>query len=161
MSAAAVCSVGGVPGQVARSVPLSLQVLQTHLRCAHRHDTHPALNANSVKQALAPVSASDALPVSDAGRCHRPAAAVLGIRRETVNRSAGERVRGAMHIQTAISHHSQFKGFLRPFRGVATKCLDSCLRWFHLVALGKHPASRACLAAASARTCLQIVNEPL
>ena len=88
--------------------------------------TLPALDANSVKQALAPVIASDALLVSDAGHCHRP---------------AGERVRGAVHIQTATSRHSQFKGFLRPFCGVATKYLDSCLQWFHLVALGKRPAS--------------------
>ncbi len=101
----------------------------------------PALDANSVKQALAPVIASDALLASDAGRC---------------NRSADERVRGVRHIQTATSHHSQFKGFLRPFRRDATKDLDSCLRWFHLVVLGKPPAPRACRA--SARTCLRIAN---
>ncbi len=46
----------------------------------------------------------------------------------------GERVRGALYIQTATSRHSQIKGFPRRFRGIATKCLDSYLRWFHLVA---------------------------
>ena len=70
----------------------------------------------------------------------------------------GERVRGAVHIQTATSRHSQIKGFLRRFRGIATKCLDSYLRWFHLVVLGRHPSPRACLAAASARTCLRFAN---
>ncbi len=64
----------------------------------------------------------------------------------------------AVHIQTATSRHSQIKGFLRRFRGIATKCLDSCPRWFHLVVLGRHPSPRACLAAASARTCLRFAN---
>ena len=81
--------------------------------------------------------------VSDAGCCHRPAA---------------ERVRGAVHIQTVSSRHSQIKGFLRRFRGIATKCLDSCPRWFRLVVLGRHPSPRACLAAASVKTCLRFAN---
>ena len=41
--------------------------------------TLPKLDADSVKRALASVIAPDALLVSDAGRCHRPAAAALGI----------------------------------------------------------------------------------
>ena len=85
-------------------------------------------------------------------------AASLGILHESVNRSAGERVRGAVHIQTVNSRHSQIKGFLRRFRGIATKCLDSYPRWFHLVVLGRHPSPRACLAAASARSCLRFAN---
>ena len=63
-----------------------------------------------------------------------------------------------MHIQTATSRHSQIKGFLRRFRGIATKHIDSCLRWFHLVVLGQYPLPRACLAAASVRTCLRFTN---
>ncbi len=117
--------------------------------------TLPKLDADSVKRALAPVIAPDALLVSDAGHCHR-----RGVRhpRKSVTRSAGERVRGAVHIQTATSRHSQIKGFLRRSRGIATKCLDSYLRWFHLVVLGRHPSPRACLAAASVRTCLRFAN---
>ena len=80
--------------------------------------------------------------------------------RESVTRSAGERVRGVVHIQTVNSRHSQIKGFLRRFRGIATKHLDSYLRWFYLVVLGRHPSPRACLAAASARTCLRFAIEP-
>ncbi len=63
-----------------------------------------------------------------------------------------------MHIQTVNSRHSQRKGFLRRFRGIVTKYLDSCPRWFHLVALGRHPSPRACLAAASPRTCLRVAS---
>ncbi len=56
---------------------------------------------------------------------------------------AADRVCGTLHIQ--------IKGFLRCFRGIATKCLDSYLRWFHLVVLGRHASPRACLVAA--RSC--------
>ena len=35
--------------------------------------------------------------------------------------SAGERVRGAFHIQTAISRDGRLKDFLRGFRGIAIK----------------------------------------
>ena len=112
--------------------------------------TPPALNAKSVKEALEPVVARDALLVSDANRCYPPVAAALDIPHESINASAGERSRGALHIQTVNSRHSQIKGFLRGFRGIATKYL-SYLRWFHLIELGDQPSPRACLEAAMAR----------
>ena len=96
------------------------------------------------------VSSIDELTATQ--RREAPAARCPGASRAA---SAGERVRGAVHIQTVNSRHSQIKDFLRRFRGIATKCLDSYLRWFHLVVLGRHPSPRACLAAASARSCLR------
>ena len=120
--------------------------------------TLPALNAKSVKEALEPVVARDALLVSDANRCYPPVAAALDIPHESINGAAGERVRGALHIQTVNSRHSQIKGFLRGFRGIATKYLDSYLRWFHLIELGDQPSPRACLKAAMARPCLRFAN---
>ena len=56
--------------------------------------TLPILNAKSVTEALKPILARDALLVSDANRCYPPVAAALDIPHETINRSAGERVRG-------------------------------------------------------------------
>ena len=56
------------------------------------------------------------------------------------------------------SRHSQIKGFLRGFRSIATKYLDSYLRWFHLIELGDQPSPRACLEAAMARPCLRFAN---
>ena len=120
--------------------------------------TLPALNAKSVKEALEPVVARDALLVSDANRCYPPVAAALDIPHESINGAAGERVRGALHIQTVNSRHSQIKGFLRGFRGIATKYLDSYLRWFHLIELGDQPSPRACLEAAMARPCIRFAN---
>ena len=57
--------------------------------------TLPALNADSVKDVLEPVLAPDALLVSDANRCYPPVAAALDIPHESINASAGERVRAA------------------------------------------------------------------
>ena len=122
--------------------------------------TLPVLNAKSVKEALEPVVARDALLVSDANRCYPPVAAALDIPHESINGAAGERVRGALHIQTVNTRHSQIKGFLRGFRGIATKYLDSYLRWFHLIELGDQPSPRACLEAAMARPCIRCLIEP-
>ena len=120
--------------------------------------TLPALNADSVTEVLEQVLARDALLVSDANRCYPPVAAALDIPHESINASAGERVRGALHIQTVNSRHSQIKGFLCRFRGIATKYLDSYLRWFHLIELGDQPSPRACLEAAMAKPCLRFAN---
>ena len=95
--------------------------------------------------------------VSDASGCCPPAAA-LTIPHESIDRSAGERVRSALHIQTINSRHSRIKSFLRGFRGIATKYLDSYLRWFHPIKLGDQPSPRACLDAAMAKPCLRFDN---
>ena len=116
------------------------------------------LNADSVKEVLEPVLARDAPLVSDANRCYPPVAAALDIPHESINVSAGERVRGALHIQAVNSRHSQIKGFLRARRGIATKDLDSYLRWFHLIELGHQPSPRACLEAAIAKPYLRFTN---
>ena len=93
--------------------------------------TLPTVNADSLKEALEPVIAPDALLVSDASRCY-PAAL-------TVNLSAGERVRGC----TSRRSTAVIEGFLRRYRGIATKYLDSYLRWFHLIELADRPTPRA------------------
>ena len=80
--------------------------------------TLPALNAHSVKEVQEPVLAPDALLVSDSNRCYPRVAAALEIPHESINASAGERVRGAVHIQT----------------------VNSYLRWFHLIELGNQPS---------------------
>ncbi len=64
---------------------------------------------DSVKRVLALVIAPDALLASDAGRYHRPAAAVLGRLARASPAPPAERVCGALHIQTATSRHSQIR----------------------------------------------------
>ncbi len=85
----------------------------------------PRVDAVALTAALDPVLARDALLVSDGGASYPPCAAALGVSHESLNRSMGERVRGDLHVQTVNSHHSRWKDFLRPRRGVATRYLDN------------------------------------
>ncbi len=96
--------------------------------------------------------------VSDGKSSYRPCAAAMGVRHEALNLSAGERVRDAFHIQTVNSRHSQLKDFLRGYRGIATKYLDSYLNWFHLIGMAEKASPRACLATAINGSCIRIGN---
>jgi transposase-like protein len=76
-------------------------------------------------------------------------AVALGVSHKALNQTAGERMRGDLHIQTVNSRHERLKDFLRRHRGIATKYLDSYLRWYHLAVLPRTPSPRAVLAAAA------------
>jgi transposase-like protein len=108
----------------------------------------PAVTADAIRAVLAPVLDKDALLVTDGGRSYPPCAAALGVSHEALNQSAGERTRGELHIQTVNNRHSRLKDFLRARRGIATRYLESYLRWFYLVALHPDPTPRYCLGAA-------------
>jgi transposase-like protein len=110
----------------------------------------PSVCAAALITALKPVIGTDALLVTDGCTSYPACAAALGVSHEVLNQSAGERVRGELHIQTVNNRHSRLKDFLRARRGIATKYLASYLRWFHLVALQVDPTPRYCLAAAMA-----------
>jgi hypothetical protein len=86
--------------------------------------------------------------VTDGAKFYQTRARALGVSHAVLNLSAGERVRGELHIQTVNSRHESLKTFLRPHRGIATKYLDSYLRWFHLAGLKHTPTPRSCLNAA-------------
>lgn len=111
----------------------------------------PAVTSKVLKDVLGPKIDKDVFLVSDGHSSYPPMAKDLGVSHETINFTAGERVRGDVHIQTVNSRHSRFKWFLSRYRGVATKYLDNYLRWFHLVGLERNPNSRTCLIAAMAR----------
>ena len=108
----------------------------------------PAVSAAHLQAILQPVLDLDALLVTDGCTSYPPCAAAMGVSHEALNQTAGGGVRGELHIQTANSHHERLKSFLRRHRGVATKYLDSYLRWFHLAVLPRQPTPRAVLAAA-------------
>src|SRR3954451_15319232 len=112
----------------------------------------PVDSADAIKAVLDPVLSKDALLVTDGGTALACCATGMKISHEALNQSAGERVRGELHIQTVNSLHERIKPFLRARRGVATKYLDNYLRWFHLTGLQpglQHaPTPRACLNAA-------------
>jgi transposase-like protein len=108
----------------------------------------PTVSASAIQAVLEPAVSPDILLVTDGASYFPPAAVALGISHQALIQSAGERVRGELHIQTVNSRHQQIKGFLRAFRGIATKYLPNYLRWFHLIRLDPHPSQQSCLHAA-------------
>jgi transposase-like protein len=52
-----------------------------------------------------------------------------GITHETINLQAGIRVRGAIHVQNVNAYHGRLRGWLLPFRGVASRYLPNYLGW--------------------------------
>ena len=92
-------------------VPILVAADRTGATLSH---TLPALNADSVREALEPVIARDALLVSDASGCYPPAAAALTIPHESINRSAGERVRGACTSRRSTAATARSRGFCEP-----------------------------------------------
>ena len=90
----------------------------------------PSVTAASVQSALEPRIDDDILLVTDGNNVYPPCAKALGIKHEAFNQSAGERVRGTIHIQTVNNRHSGIKGFLRHYRGVSSKYLGNYLRWY-------------------------------
>jgi transposase-like protein len=71
----------------------------------------------------------DVLLVTDAHAAYRAFAREAGITHEAVNVKAGSRVRGAIHVQNVNAYHSRLRGWLLPFRGVASRYLGNYLGW--------------------------------
>ena len=106
------------------------------------------VTADAMATVLAPALSQEALLVTDGAAAFPPCARQLGVTHEVLNQSAGEHVRGALHIQTVNSRHERFKDLLRRHRGIASKYLGSHLKWFHLAGIHPDPSPRACLDAA-------------
>ena len=95
-------------------------------------DFHTGRGQVSVAQlhrCLTPVLPADGLLISDGAMAYRHYAAQAGITHEAVNVQAGERARGAIHIQNVNSWHSRFKSWLIRFRGVASRYLIHYSGW--------------------------------
>ena len=73
--------------------------------------------------------APDVLLVTDGHPAYRYFAREAGISHQAVNLQAGIRVRGAIHVQNVNAYHSRLRGWLQPFRGVASRYLTNYLGW--------------------------------
>jgi transposase-like protein/IS1 family transposase len=82
-----------------------------------------------LKTHLTPVLAPDTLLVTDGNKAYQAFARQQHISHQYVNVSAGERVRGAVHVQNVNGYHSRFHTWLRKFNGVATRYLENYLGW--------------------------------
>lgn len=87
---------------------------------------------------LRPILAKDVILCTEGNSVMMATGRKLGVEHHAVNVAAGERVRGAWHVQNVNSYHSRLKDWMRQFRGVATKYLDSYLGWFRAIERSAH-----------------------
>jgi len=76
---------------------------------------------------------ADALLISDSAAAYARFAADAGITHAAVNVQAGQRARGAIHIQNVNAWHSRFKSWLVRFKGVASRYLAHYSGWLRLL----------------------------
>ena len=93
------------------------------------HTGRGQVTAAQLEHCLRPVLPADVLLVSDGALAYRRFAARSGIAHEWVNVQAGERRRGAIHVQNVNGWHSRFKNWLVRFRGVASRYLINYSGW--------------------------------
>lgn len=95
--------------------------------------------AASVQAALAPLLPPDAILCTDGSVTLASAARALGVQHRAINVSRGIRVDGPWHVQNVNAFVSRLRLWMRRFKGVATKYLDSYLGWYRM--LDKFPAA--------------------
>ena len=89
-----------------------------------------AVSKKCLGEVLRPRVKADAILCTDGSAAMAATAKEMGVHREAMNLSAGERVRGPWHIQNANAYHGRLKGWMHRFKGVATSYLESYLGWF-------------------------------
>jgi transposase-like protein len=88
-----------------------------------------AVTTAQLHRHLRPVLDPDVLLVTDSHPAYRAFAKQTGISHEAVNLRAGERVRGAVHVQNVNAYHRRFRQWLARFNGVASRYLPNYLGW--------------------------------
>jgi transposase-like protein len=92
-----------------------------------------ALKIAQLERHLLPKLDRQALLVTDANAAYRAFCRRHGIAHQSVNLSAGVRVRpgieGAIHVQNVNAYHSRFRAWLARFKGVASRYLPNYLGW--------------------------------
>jgi transposase-like protein len=97
------------------------------------HTGRGQVTVEQLHNCLKPVLPADVLLISDGALSYGLFAVEAGITHEAVNVQAGERARGAIHIQNVNSWHSRFKSWLVRFRGVASRYLIHYSGWQRLL----------------------------
>ena len=82
-----------------------------------------------LEHCLKPVLAPECLLISDSAAAYRAFARTHGISHAAVNLRAGERARGAIHLNHVNGWHSRFKRWLVRFHGVASRYLIHYSGW--------------------------------
>ena len=107
-------------------------------------------SAAELSAALAPLLPKDTVLCTDSSSSLAAAARLLGVQHHSINVSAGIRVDGPWHVQNVNAYVSRLRGWMRRFKGVATKYLASYLGWFRMLdcapGVAPQPASILALA---------------
>ena len=93
----------------------------------------PDLEGATFARLLKPVVAHDALLVSDGRAAYGQFADDAGLLHISLNASKGERVYGSYHIQNVNAYISRLKNWMRRFKGVASRYLESYLGWWRMI----------------------------
>jgi transposase-like protein len=93
----------------------------------------------------------DVLLVTDGHPAYPAFARAVGIAHEALNTRAGERRRGALHIQNVNAYHSRVRAWLVPFRGIASRYLSHYFGWHWALDGDRVPDADAFLRAALGR----------
>lgn len=88
-----------------------------------------AVTTAQLHRHLLPVLDRDVLLVTDSHPAYKAFARAAAISHEAVNLRAGERVRGAVHVQNVNAYHRRFRQWLARFNGVASRYLPNYLGW--------------------------------
>jgi transposase-like protein len=99
----------------------------------------PLADKKHVSAVLKPLLAQDAVLCTDGSGSLAAAARDIGVEHHALNFTAGIRVIGPWHIQNVNAYHARLKDWVRRFRGIATRYLDSYLGWFR--AIDRSPTS--------------------
>ena len=92
----------------------------------------PLADRKHVRAVMAPLLAPDVVLCTDGSGSLAAVARDLHLEHHALNLRAGVRVIGPWHIQNVNAYHARLKDWLRRFRGVATRYLDSYLGWFRV-----------------------------
>ena len=90
-------------------------------------------SAAELSAALAPLLPKDTVLCTDSSSSLAAGARLLGVQHRSINVSAGIRVDGPWHVQNVNAYVSRLRGWMRRFKGVATKYLASYLGWFRML----------------------------
>jgi hypothetical protein len=109
--------------------------------------------ASAIGTVLKPILPTDTVLCTDGSSTLAAVARNLGVEHHAINVSAGVRVVGAWHVQNVNAFGSRLRGWLRRFKGVATKYLANYLGWFRALdrspGFSPEPASMLALAVRS------------
>jgi len=110
----------------------------------------PSTSGTDIGAALKPILPEDTILCTDGSSALAAAGRELCVEHHAINVSAGVRVDGAWHVQNVNAFCSRLRGWLRRFKGVSTRYLDSYLGWFRVLdrspGLAPQPASLLALA---------------